>query len=716
MAGRHSIVLGQTPPCAENERNEAGTRRPQVKRELSATTYEANIPPAKLPSGGQAEPSDAVTLEEPPRMHFATDRDNSDFPGPADMTHRMSIIALGRAPAFDESNATSPAPVYRGLSGGESAPVYRGLAGGESAPVYRGLAGGQLKRQLSDKSQEVSTPPAKLPSGGERSVHEDQPLLNSTLRDLAQERAAREAAAAAREVRTNPPVQGSQVNDKDTIVVGSSAATGQAQAPSQFTSADPSRSAAAITPGNGGNRIMTMADVQSDDDEENRCQICKGIIFEDDDELTCWFAKKFGRNDCIQDEDGPPRRARWKRSCVQKRGKDRKGNKVKLRRGEPVVCARHEYEARFWLNAGNSGPPLKYVPLPIACFNNNEFDPRVPDDDESSDEEKPPNEEDMELDQYEQEQSRLNANAQARGTAAERANRDPALRAERGAERLASRVSNALSEKDSASSEEGSDLECMDDKPARRPQSSRSSGSYNSVWTKNSSGSGWDTGRSSSSSSVAGGASGCGGGASGSGSALLPPPVPPSAQHPPPAGPRTAPQLQPQLQLAVSGAPPRSSMLPPPPRTGMRPATQPPGQQPGAAAPGPRPGGVPPGPGRPPQPRPTAGQRPVHVPQPAGYRPQPPFRAAPPGPRPAPPPPGPRPPPPPPPVSLQEAADIDRKLWRDAAAGGWRVQRGPNYNHKYIAPDGRIFKNKEEAKRYAGLPAASGNWAAIGCL
>ena len=346
MAGRLSIVLGQTPPCAENERNEAGTRRLQVKRELSATTYEANIPPAKLPSGGEAEPSDAVTPEEPLCMHFAADRGNSGIPGPADMVHRLSST-LGSAPAFDESNATSPAPVYRGL------------AGGESAPVYRGLAGGQLKRQLSNRSREVSTPPAKLPSGGERSVHEDQPPMNSTLCDLAQQRAAREAAAAARDGRTNPPVRATTVQASHT----------------------------------GGIATLTSS-LPQDDDDDNHCQICKGIIFEDDDELTCWFAKQFGRNDCIQDEDGPPRRARWKRSCVLKRALDRKGNKVKLRRGEPVVCARHELEARFRLNAGNSGPPSKYVPLTIACFNNNEFDPRVPDDDESSDEEKPPNEED----------------------------------------------------------------------------------------------------------------------------------------------------------------------------------------------------------------------------------------------------------------------------------------------------------------------------------
>ena len=87
------------------------------------------------------------------------------------MTHRLSST-LGRIPAFNESNA--PDPVYRSLTGG-------------------------LKRQLSERSREVNTPPAKLPSGGERSDQEvdgQPPSINCTLRDAAQQREARQEVAA----------------------------------------------------------------------------------------------------------------------------------------------------------------------------------------------------------------------------------------------------------------------------------------------------------------------------------------------------------------------------------------------------------------------------------------------------------------------------------------------------------------------------------------
>ena len=49
-----------------------------------------------------------------------------------------------------------------------------------------------------------------------------------------------------------------------------------------------------------------------------------------------------------------------------------------------------------------------------------------------------------------------------------------------------------------------------------------------------------------------------------------------------------------------------------------------------------------------------------------------------------------------------QPAEIDCKLWPGAAAAGWTLKQGHNYNWTYIAPDGRKFSNRRTALKVAG--------------
>ena len=69
-----------------------------------------------------------------------------------------------------------------------------------------------------------------------------------------------------------------------------------------------------------------------------------------------------------------------------------------------------------------------------------------------------------------------------------------------------------------------------------------------------------------------------------------------------------------------------------------------------------------------------------------------------------------------------KVADIDQRLWPGAAAAGWTVKAGHNYNWTYVAPDGRMSRPLESASRWPSTslvaahrrtrppPSASARW------
>jgi hypothetical protein len=103
---------------------------------------------------------------------------------------------------------------------------------------------------------------------------------------------------------------------------------------------EPRRSGCAAAP-SGAGRVVTLADLRQSAEQEDRCAICDGVGVPDVNELVpCGF----GDDPCIQEEGEAPRRACWHAVC-----------KPELRGWHgPVVCARHEMDARRQLDVGAS--------------------------------------------------------------------------------------------------------------------------------------------------------------------------------------------------------------------------------------------------------------------------------------------------------------------------------------------------------------------------
>ena len=109
----------------------------------------------------------------------------------------------------------------------------------------------------------------------------------------------------------------------------------------------PPRSGHAAAP-SGAGRVVTLADLPSSEQEEDRCAICGGIGVPGVKELVpC----DFGDGCCIQEEGEAPRRACWHAAC-----------NPELRRGHGrrVVCARHETDARLKLDVGASSQQARF--------------------------------------------------------------------------------------------------------------------------------------------------------------------------------------------------------------------------------------------------------------------------------------------------------------------------------------------------------------------
>ena len=103
----------------------------------------------------------------------------------------------------------------------------------------------------------------------------------------------------------------------------------------------PPRSGHGAAP-SGAGRVVTLADLSSSEQEEDRCAICGGIGVPGVNELVpCGF----GDGPCIQEEGEAPRRACWHAACSPE---------LRNWRGRPVVCARHETDARLKLDVGAS--------------------------------------------------------------------------------------------------------------------------------------------------------------------------------------------------------------------------------------------------------------------------------------------------------------------------------------------------------------------------
>ena len=92
----------------------------------------------------------------------------------------------------------------------------------------------------------------------------------------------------------------------------------------------------------GSRGVVTLADLPSSEQEEDRCAICGGIGVPGVNELVpCGF----GDGPCIREEGEAPRRAWWHASCSPE---------LRGWHGRPVVCARHETDARLELDVGAS--------------------------------------------------------------------------------------------------------------------------------------------------------------------------------------------------------------------------------------------------------------------------------------------------------------------------------------------------------------------------
>ena len=92
----------------------------------------------------------------------------------------------------------------------------------------------------------------------------------------------------------------------------------------------------------GSRRVVTLANLPPSAAEEDRCAICdgKGVVGINE-LLRCGF----GDGCCIQEEGEAPRLACWHAGCDPE---------LREWRGRPVVCARHEKDARFKLDVGAS--------------------------------------------------------------------------------------------------------------------------------------------------------------------------------------------------------------------------------------------------------------------------------------------------------------------------------------------------------------------------
>ena len=109
----------------------------------------------------------------------------------------------------------------------------------------------------------------------------------------------------------------------------------------------PPRSGHAAAP-SGAGRVVTLADLPSSEQEEDRCAICGGIGVPGVYELVpC----DFGDGCCIQEEGEAPRRACWHAACAPKLLRNWHG---------PVVCARHETDARLKLDVGASSQQARF--------------------------------------------------------------------------------------------------------------------------------------------------------------------------------------------------------------------------------------------------------------------------------------------------------------------------------------------------------------------
>ena len=92
----------------------------------------------------------------------------------------------------------------------------------------------------------------------------------------------------------------------------------------------------------GAGGIVTLADLPPSAAEEDRCAICDGKGVPGVNELVpCGF----GDGCCIQEEGEAPHRACWHEACAPE---------LHGWHGRPVVCARHEKNARFKLDVGAS--------------------------------------------------------------------------------------------------------------------------------------------------------------------------------------------------------------------------------------------------------------------------------------------------------------------------------------------------------------------------
>ena len=92
----------------------------------------------------------------------------------------------------------------------------------------------------------------------------------------------------------------------------------------------------------GSRGVVTLSDLSQSAEEEARCAICGEVGVPGINELLrCGF----GDGPCIQEEGEAPRRACWHAGCSPE---------LRNWHGRPVVCARHEKDARFQLDVGAS--------------------------------------------------------------------------------------------------------------------------------------------------------------------------------------------------------------------------------------------------------------------------------------------------------------------------------------------------------------------------
>ena len=120
--------------------------------------------------------------------------------------------------------------------------------------------------------------------------------------------------------------------------------------------------------GSSSSGVVTLADLPSSS-EEDLCEICGGSGVDANPLVRCGF----GDGKCIEASGEAPRHACWHAACEKELHK--------APRPKNIVCARHEAAARFKLHVNLTREKQKeYVVLPIASYNDGEFDTSIPKD------------------------------------------------------------------------------------------------------------------------------------------------------------------------------------------------------------------------------------------------------------------------------------------------------------------------------------------------